>query len=313
MRCIVKAVTENANDLRVLFEVLEGVLHEFKLIFIKDEDKKKKDEKVKDDGHKQCVGGIKIFELDEHETLFIFVKLDADKFVEFSVKYPTYEVGLDLVQLHKFLKTIENKDTIMTIYVDEDDSQNIVFEMENKSKNSSSKYSQKVMDLDDDNGKMPSQTSCDLVVTMETNDFHKICREMNNFSEYMAITCTSKKIIFRCDGDSCSYVKCFNNSEEDGVDIYIPNEKNKNVIVNALFELKYLITFNKCVSLCSKIQIYLRNGNFPMFINYSVASLGQMIIGLSPINEKTIKRNVDYDEAMEDNYNKKGKVVYKET
>jgi hypothetical protein len=38
-----------------------------------------------------------------------------------------------------------------------------------------------------------------------------------------------------------------------------------------------------------------------------------MIIGLSPINEKTIKRNVDYDEAMEDNYNKKGKVVYKET
>lgn len=310
MSYIVKVVTEHANDLKILFEVLKEVLHEFKLIFIKDEEK---DEKAKDDNHKQCVGGIKIFELDEYKTLFIFVKLDADQFVEFKVKYPTYEVGLDLVQLHKYLKTIENKDTIMTIYVDKDDSQNIVFETENKVKNSSSKYAQKVMDLDDDTGKMPSQTSCDLVVTMETNDFHKICREMSNFSDYMAITCTSKKIIFRCDGDSCSYTKSFSNDDEDGINIFIPDEKNKNVIVNALFELKYLITFNKCVSLCNKIQIYLRNGNFPMFINYSVASLGQMIIGLSPIDEKTIKRNVDYDEAMEKNYDKNEKVVFKET
>jgi proliferating cell nuclear antigen PCNA len=309
MSYIVKVVTEHAKDLKILFDVLREVLHEFKLQFIKNDEVKNG---VKDGEIKQCTGGIKIFELDEYQTLFIFVKLNADQFAEFKVKYPTHIVGLDLVQLHRYLKTIDDKDTIMTIYIDKDDSQNIVFETENKSKNSSSKYSQKILDLDEDNGGMPKNIESDLVVTMETSDFHKICREMSNFADCMAITCTSKKIIFKCDGDTMSYTKVFNNTGgEDGVDIFIANEKNKDIIVNAIFELKYLMTFNKCVSLCSKIQIYLRNGNCPMIINYTVATLGQMIVGLSPIDEQSIKRNVDYDEELEKTYKTNNKVELK--
>ena len=254
-------------------------------------------------------GGIRILELDEHQTLLIYVKLNSDKFDDFYVKYPIYSIGLDLIQLHKFLKTID-KDSILSIYVDKDDEQNIVFQTKNDIKPSTSTYTQKVLDLDDVDKRLPKQTNFEILVTIETTDLHKLCREMHQWSDYVEITCTSKEITFKCQGDSSSFVKKFTNADKSVRIMCLNNNTKKPVIVQAIFELKYLVTFGKCVNLCPEMQLYLRN-DYPIFIHYSIAEIGKMLVGITPVDQKAIKKDNDYDESHDKYYENNKKVVLK--
>jgi proliferating cell nuclear antigen len=350
MSKLVKLKTVNSLDLKILFDVLKDVLHEFRMEFIQDtfviptqeqkqdeQDNKSNDNNDDEKKHKKHKkekkelsqeqdnisekkeekkqnmggGGIKILELDEHQTLMIYIKLNSNQFVDFYVKYPKISVGLDLLQLHKFLKTID-KDSMLSIYIDKDDEQNIVFQTINDVKPSTSIYKQKIMDLDDNNKKLPKQSNFEILVTMETVEFHKLCREMHQFADYMEITCTSKEITFKCQGDSNSYIKKFTNSDK-GLKITCLNTVNKKpVIVQAIYELRYLVTFGKCVNLCTEMQIYLRN-DYPAFFHYTVATLGKMLIGLSPVDEKAIKKDNDYDEMNDQFYEDDEEVSLKKT
>ena len=257
---------------------------------------------------KQSNGGIRIIELDEHQTLLIYVKLNASQFYDFYVKYPIYTIGLDLLTFHKFLKTID-KESVLTMHIDKDDEQNIVYNVKNVDKPNSATFTQKLMDLDTGKQTIPSQSDFELMVTMETNDFHKLCREMNQFSDYVEITCTSKEITFKCQGDSTTYMKKFSNSDKS-VQILVSGEKQnkKPVIVQAIYELRYIVYFGKCVNLCTEIQLYLKN-DYPLFIHYTIAVLGRMLIGLTPVDEKAIKKDNDYDEKNDKFYSEGKKVV----
>lgn len=270
----------------------------------KSDEKSKQDEKIKP----TVMGGIRILALDDHKTLMIYVKLNSDKFDEFRVRYPTYSIGLDLTQLHKFLKTIE-KGSIMTMSIDKDDEQNIVFQVQNDGKNNDSVYTQKLMDINEGEKKIPHDASFEISVIMDTGDFHKICREAYQFSEFVEITCTSKKIMFKCQGDSNAYCKTIKNAD-GGVKIVCLNENNKPIIVQVIFELKYLVTFGKCVNLCDDIQLYLKN-DYPIFIQYTIADLGKMLVGLTPVDMKTIKKTNNYDEKYDKYYTEKKVVIKK--
>ena len=258
---------------------------------------------------KSNVGGIRILALDEHQTLLIYVKLNSDQFVEFYVKPQCHSIGLDLIQFHKFMKTVD-KDSIMTIYIDKDDEQNIVFELQNNAKNNNATYKQKLLDIDDNTKKLPQETNFEMSVMMDTADFKKICTEMNQFSEYVEITCTTKEITFKCQGDSSAYVKIFKNSDT-GVRIAgLKNNGKTPCIFQAIYNLKHLVTFGKCTNLCTEMQLYLKN-DYPLFIQYTIGLLGKMLVGLSPVDEKAIKKDNDYDDSTDKYYNNK-KVTMKE-
>jgi proliferating cell nuclear antigen len=265
--------------------------------------KKTKKEKTVDKKKAPSNGGIRILELDEHQTLLIYVKLNADKFVDFYVKYPIYSVGIDLKPLQQHLKSV-NKDSLLTIYVDKDDEQNIVVQSKNESKPSTTTYTQKILDLDDRSKKLPKQSNFEILVTMETSEFHTLCREMHGFSDYIEITCTAKEISFKCRGDSNKLVKKFPHTEnsDKGVKITcLTANKKKPVIVQAIYELRYLVTFGKCTNMCPDMQLYLRN-DYPIFIHYTVSDLGKMLVGLTPVDETAIKKDDDYNEENDKFY-----------
>jgi len=288
---IVKIRTEHSNDLKTLFDILKEVLHEFKMEFIQpDPSDPLPGSGTACDGKNLEKGGIKIIEFDEHQTLLIYIKLEGSQFSEFHVKYKKHSIGLDLQQLHKFLKTLE-RECIVTLSIDQDDEQHIKFQTSSNTKSSSSIYKQKLMDLNEQNKNLPQQAEFQMSVNMESNDFHKMCREMNQFSDNVEIICTSNEITFKCVGDSCSLVKKFSNSDS-GVQIKCCDENVS--IVQAIYELKYLVTFGKCVNLCQDIQLYMRN-DYPLFIKYHVASLGIMTIGLSPVSPPYCSQPADYD------------------
>lgn len=274
---------------------------------VKSEDKNKNPSNEE----KKSTGGIRILAFDDQQTLLIYVKLNAEEFSEFYVGTPYHKIGLDIAQFHKFTKTID-KESMMTISIDKDDQQYVVFELENESKDNTSKYKQKLLDYEDKGRKLPSKAEFEMAVVMDTSDFRKICTEMNQFSEYVEITCTSKEITFRCQGDSNAFIKTFKNSSSDsGVKITCYKIDGKSPsIVQAIYNLKHLVTFGKCVNLCSEMQLFLKN-DYPLFINYSVGRLGKMLVGLVPVDEQSVDRNADYDEKHDNFYDSK-KIIVKD-
>jgi proliferating cell nuclear antigen PCNA len=270
------------------------------------ESEKEDNNKDKGEKKKPPEGGIRILALDDHQTLLIYVKLISEPFVEFYVKPKMHSIGLDLHQLQKFMKFVE-KGSIMTISIDKDDIHNITFDLENDEKKTISKYKQKLLDMDDEKRRLPSETDFEMSVVIDTADFKKLCNELSNFSEYVEITCTSKEITFKCQGDSSHCGKTFKNSDDN---VRINVFKNKGKIFQAIYNLKHLVTFGKCASLCQEMQLFLKNDH-PLFIHYTIGRLGKMLIGLVPVDEKMIKRGTDYDDKNDQYYNNK-KIVVKE-
>lgn len=271
-----------------------------------DNDNQEVEEKQKDQKKKSSTGGIKIMAIDDNQLLLIYVKLNPDQFLDFYVKSDIHSVGLDLIEFHKFVKTID-KDSIMNIHIDKDDDQNIVFGLKNSQKGISSKYTQKLLDINDESHQMPLESNFHMSVMMETADFKKICTELSQFSEYVEITCTNKEITFKCRGDQNKYEKSFENSEK-GVRI-IALKKDGPPIFQAIYNLKHLVTFGRCTNLCSEMQLYLRN-DYPLFIYFTIGDLGKLLVGLSPVDGKIVKKDNDYDEETDKHYQEK-KIIMK--
>ena len=74
---------------------------------------------------------------------------------------------------------------------------------------------------------------------MKTDDFHIMCKEMSTHGKYMAITCTEKKLEFKCKGNSGVIKKEFENG--GSVTITLKNDgtvkKNESKIISEIYDL----------------------------------------------------------------------------
>ena len=262
---------------KTLTEVLSNVLTETTWVFTAP-DPNKPDKFV----------GLEIATADTSRTIYIKVKLEAKEFTEYFCKYEKFELGISLHNLYKLLKSVDKDDTL-SMYVEENDKQNLIMEIENQDKKSKTFYKLKLMDLDHQ-PKKSTKVEFDVKITMPSNEFHKLFREMNNIAEYVEIKCTSKNIIFTCKGD-CAERSTIYKSEEGGLNISNENKKIQN-IVQGIYEIKNIVLFTKCASLCNDLEIYMKN-DFALTIVYTIATLGTITIALSPIKEENIK-NISY-------------------
>lgn len=266
-----------------------------------DEQVENDEQETKEQKKKSTVGGIRIMAIDDNQLLLIYVKLNPDQFLDFYVKSECHSIGLDLIEFHKFVKTID-KDSIMHIHIDKDDDQNIAFGLKNSEKGTSSKYTQKLLDINDEQNQLPLESNFHMSVIMETCEFKKICSELSQFSNYVEITCTNKEIKFKCRGDQNQYEKSFENAAK-GVKI-IALKKDGPPIFQAIYNLKHLVTFGRCTNLCTEMQLYLRN-DYPLFIYFTIGDLGKLLVGLSPIDGKIVKKDKDYNEEHDKYYQEK--------
>ncbi|AYV81752.1 MAG: proliferating cell nuclear antigen [Harvfovirus sp.] len=241
---------------------------------------------------KEAAGGIKIVAINYTRTLLILVKLDAKEFSIFKVSKSIYDVGVNLLQLNKLIKTLD-KDDILTISIDEEDTQMLVLDVENEVKNSRTCNRLKMLDINKKSYKIPA-TKFDVTITMDAVDFHKTCKEMNQIAEYVEILCKENSITFTCKGDCSEKSTTLDATESNGIKIKFANPKKK-VIVQGIFELKHFVMFTKCASLCPNIQVYMKN-NYPIFIKYTVAKLGHVLLGLIPITDANINSNFSDDD-----------------
>lgn len=270
--------TPHVIPFKTLAEVLSNVLTETTWIFTSPDPK---------DPSK--FAGLEIATADTTRTIFIKVRLNANEFEPFYCKSERLELGISLQNLHKLLKSVDKEDTL-TLYVEENDKQKLKILVENNDKRIKTEYGLKLMDLDQQY-KKTTKIDFDIRITMPSTDFHKICRDMNGYAEYIEIKCTNKNVIFTCIGDCMDRSTTIQSTEGSGVNITNENKKNQNII-QGIYELKNIVLFSKCANLCNDIKIYMKN-DFALTIIYTIATLGIITIALSPVKEENIK-NISY-------------------
>lgn len=336
---ILEVVTEHTGPIKILFEVLKEMLLETTIEFIaedmhsnknkkkdfdsddssddensvssKKKSKKKSPKKDNSSGNsrsniekKKSNDGLKIVAIDSTKNVLINLKLEAENFTRFVCKKKKLNIGINLTIFYKLIKSI-GKNDIITLYLEHDDLNHLGIKLDNIEEKKDSVIKLKLLDLQEETISIPA-IAFDAIIHMNSQEFHRLCRDMIQIAEYVEIKCLADKIIFTCKGDSADKAVTYRNnpdinsttasgnaSSENAVQIKLANKNNDNgpQIVQGVFELKNLVLFSKCSSLCNEIEIFMKN-DYPLVIKYSVATLGRILLCLTPINQDNNKNDL---------------------
>lgn len=281
--------TPHATVIKTLFEVIKEILPETTIEF---GDKKMKNK----DGETYREKYIKIFSTDKTKNVIIHVKLLGEHFSEFicNTTNDSISVGLNITELYNLIKPVD-KDTVMTMYINKHELNELKINMVNESRNKISDVSLRTIDIDHDQLE-PNNIDYDVQINMSTKEFHTNCKEMSNIGEQIEFKCFNDRLEFSCKNDTCTKntitgVKK-NNKNNNDVEIVISekniseNASNKDLfLVDGIFSLKYILLFNKCHDISEKVNILLKN-KFPLIIEYDIGHLGKLRFCLTPIDPK---------------------------
>jgi proliferating cell nuclear antigen len=222
------------------------------------------------------VGGLKINAVNKNKTVYVHVKLDADKFDYYECTEPEITLGINLSSLYRNLKCMTNVDTI-TLSVDHESREELKIILENSEKNQKITSRLNLVDLEKLEYNI-KPIKFPYKIDMPSIDFHNHCKNISTFSNKMEIICTSKKIEFKCKGEQG--MVCIEIGQTDnGLSIESTNSETK--IVQGEFELKYLVAFTKCTNLGQNVSLYLEN-DCVLILRYDVAALGDIKLCLAP-------------------------------
>lgn len=217
--------------------------------------------------------GMKIIAMDTSHIVLVHLKLDASKFEHYYCKNKI-TIGVNMLNMHKLIKTINSNDTL-TMFMDDNDINHLGIKIENSDKHTKTTYKLNLLDLDNEEISI-DPTQFNSVITLPSTDFQKICRDMHNVSEFVEIKNIGNQLIFTCKGDFCCQETVLSDNVSGGC------IQNNSEIVQGNFKLKYLVLFTKCTNLCNTIELYLKN-DYPLIIKYSVASLGDIKLAIAPV------------------------------
>jgi len=249
--------TIQSSSIKILVEALKEILNDTVIDINKD--------------------GIKIVTMDTSHIILVHLKLNADKFEMYNCENPT-SIGINMLNLYKIIKTINNSD-ILTLFMYENDLNHLGIKIENVEKNTKTTYKINLLDLHNNHFEIP-EVVFNSVITLPSNDFQKITRDMNNLADFVEIKNLNNKFILTCNGDFCTQETVLSDNENIQI-----NSDNANEIIQGNFNLKYLVLFTKCTNLSNNIELYLKN-DYPLIIKYTVASLGEIKLCLSPQYEE---------------------------
>lgn len=222
--------------------------------------------------------GLKLVALDTSHIVMVHLKLDASKFEVYHCEGRLH-VGINMLNLHKLIKTINLNDTL-TLYIDRDDMNHLGIKIENTEKGTRTTYKLNLLDLDHPNIQVDPEDFQDGVLVLPSNDFQKICRDMHNLADWMEIRSVGNQLIFGCKGDFCSQETVITDTSQNAGGASTP-VRTVGHIVQGVFSVKHLVLFTKCTNLCSTMELYLKN-DYPLIIKYDVSSLGSIRLALAP-------------------------------
>jgi len=222
--------------------------------------------------------GFEVMNMDPGQISFVTLKLHGEKFEEYYCPNPLL-IGVNMMSLHKLLKTIGNNDTL-TMYVSKEDPEKLGIVIQNKKKRIFNRITYNLLDVDLVEIDVP-EVDYDAQVTMPCSDFQKYCRELATLSNFVTIGVSPDKVFtMTVDGKYAHQSLDIEESEDSNVVIDVNDNIDGDVDIGT-FSLKFLNLFCKSSTLCTTIQLYMKV-EFPIVIVYSVASLGTVKFCLVP-------------------------------
>jgi proliferating cell nuclear antigen len=217
--------------------------------------------------------GIRAIAMDNSHTVLVHLKLEMENFELYECKQKTV-IGLNMLNFFKLIRTMTTNDTL-TLSLDEANVNLLIITIENGEKNTITNYKLNLIDLNEDNIKIPP-TEFESVITMPSNGFQKLCKDMINIGDKVEIRSIGKQLIFTCQGEFAEQETII--GENTGTKF----EKNdESHIIQGVFSLKHLVMFTKCTNLSNSIEVMLKN-DYPIIVKYQVASLGNINLCLAP-------------------------------
>lgn len=255
---IIEIRTVQSSAIKILIEALKEILTDANLIF--DEN------------------GIKLVAMDSTHTVLIHMKLEDNNF-EYYHCLKKFNAGINMLNLYKLIKTMNNSDTL-TIYINKNDTNKLGLKINNQEKNTFTIYKLNLLDIADEEIEIPPATF-ETELTLPSSDFQKLIRDMINIGETVEIQSVGNLLKFECNGDFASQITTLGETQNG---LQYKNNLSPELTVQGVFSLKYLTLFTKCTNLCNHIQLYIKN-DYPLIIQYTIASLGIIKLCLAPNTE----------------------------
>lgn len=245
-------------------------------------------------------GQIKIITTDPHQTLISYIELNAIDFKKFEMLPDDYTIGWNIDEFFRWIKGVDKNGT-MTMRMDQDDLQNMMLSVDSGPIENT--CSLKVLNPQEKT-KRQIEIKFTMAIRMPSSVFHKVCKELSQFSTHAEIICTPECLKIICKGEMSAHSQIFkaDGSENAPVIKCINNENGKPDIVRLIFELKHINLMYKCQNLSKDVEIYLKPGCV-MFLRYPFGLNSRMTVGIAPasIKEKSLG-NANYDDENDKYY-----------
>lgn len=269
------------------------------------------DDESEDGKKEENRGEIKILTADPNQVMITFIVLKGSAFKKFNVLPDKYSVGLNLDELYKYIKNVDKEGT-MSIHIDSDDTQHIIFEVQSDNSTSQESICElRVLNLSNKKDRR-IEANVAMAVRINCQAFHKACKDLLQFSQYVEITCDPTQFVITCKGDLSNQCRIFKaNGSQNGIIIKTIKRDDDDApnIIRLIFDLKYINSMYKCYSLCEDMEIYL-NTDSVMFLKYGIKLMGELVVGIAPSGKN--KDKVDnYDENDEQYYPDDEEIIIK--
>ena len=277
---ILELKTAQSTAIKIVIDAINSLLNDANFDFYphyinKDND----DNKEPNNKDEKQTGGIILKEINKTGKILVYMKLDADKFDVYNYNYhkDKLTLGIDINNLLKCLKCMSHYDTMSWI-VDDDDINKLIIILESSERKEKKTFKLNLMDIEEESYDI-SPIQFPYFITLPSQDFHKYCKDIASSTDKIEIKATNNKLFLSGKGEIGNIE--FEVGETNGGLCITSTIDNNNEIVQGLFELKFLLIFTKCSSLCNQVVLFLKN-DYPIIVTYQIATLGEIKLVLSP-------------------------------
>jgi proliferating cell nuclear antigen len=195
--------------------------------------------------------GISLQAMDSSHVALVSLNLSMEGFEHYRAD-SNMVLGVSIANLAKVMKLADNTDAI-TLSADQDATHlRIVFE--NAKNERTTEFNLNLITIDSEHLAIP-ETEYQSVVTINSNEYSKICKELFSLSETVQVTTTPDHVTFSVEGEVGSgSVKLGQNEGNQQADQTVLEVQEP---VSQQFALRYLNMFNKAASISNFTRLCL--------------------------------------------------------
>tara|TARA_B000000557_G_scaffold183607_1_gene150050 strand:- start:498 stop:1310 length:813 start_codon:yes stop_codon:yes gene_type:complete len=234
--------------------------------------------------------GITLRMMDSQRFLLMDLNLQSDNFAIYKFRSEEMMIGINLNHLHKMLKSIKKKDSI-EIFIKQDQPTDLGIKILPKENNRITTSFIKIQNIQNMDIELP--TGYGKPVIVPSNEYQKMCKDMNNISGTINVVSKGFYIKFLCNAGSVySRQVAFGEveDEDEDDDLYEENmdEFNQN------FDTEQLSRVIKLSGLSSTMQVFPKDG-LPLLFKSNVGNLGKLAVYIkskNQIEEESLQENI---------------------